>query len=205
MDAYGYHFYGNEQQTQGELIDWINAEFDPPIEQIEDGMCYMLAMQFLLDYLRGQRGATPEHTFDHLTGDKVYLRQIAGNYREYIEHGFPSEEIETLTPHYIELLSYGKLEAAEAFRFYPGTSYNPSLDSPAKGHLVVFYFEEGGETYGHAVAVVRVGDTYCLYDPNYGIFRIDDPKRIYTQVLPDIYCPAGIHGMAFTVNKRKED
>lgn len=206
MYAGQFHFYGEKEQSQGQLIEVINREFSPPIPQIEQGMCYMLAIQFLLDYLKDPKGASPEGTFDHITADKAYLRQIAGNFREYSDRGTLLPVPES-TQRYVDLLSRTRSEARLLANFSTRSIDRPAIDNPARGHLVIFYFqnESGTKTFGHAVAVVRDQDTHCLYDPNFGIYRTKNPDDIYLGVLPMIYNPRYLEGSIYAINKRKLD
>lgn len=208
MYAGKYYFYGEEAQSQGSLIPIINKDFVPPIPEITSGMCYMLAIQFILDYLPNCAEALPETTFDRITGDYAYLRQIAGNFRKYImDAGTPFFDIVPATERYVEMLSEKRSEAKLLTRFDTRSIPQPLIDNPARGHLVIFYFTDpsGKKTFGHAVAVVRDQDTYCLYDPNFGIFRTKNPDDIYAGVLPNIYNPKYINGSIFSINKKKLD
>lgn len=206
MYAGQFHFYGEEEQSQGKLIEVINREFDPPIPQIEQGMCYMLAIQFLLDYLGDVEHALPERIFDRITADHAYLRQIAGNFREYKDHG-RSLTVAEATQRYVELLSKRHSEARLVGSFSIGTILRPAIDNPVRGHLILFYFknESGTRMFGHAVAAVQDQDTYCLYDPNFGIYRTKNADDIYRDVLPTVYNPRYIDGSIYAVNKRKLD
>lgn len=206
MNVKNFTFYGRPDQCQNALIDSVNAQFDPPIAEIEGGMCYMLAMQYLLDYLNIQNAARlPRQIFDILTGgagQQSYLRQIANNFRAYITNGFNLTGIAQQTQTYIGALSSGRRTAAYLTNFESRSLPTPPLviNNTAIGHLAILFFRDGdGKMCGHAVAAVWDGARYYLYDPNYGVYQADSTDEIYGAVLPTIYDPSGIREFIFSV------
>lgn len=198
MRAANYDFYGDRNQCQKALITFVNNQFQPPISEIEGGMCYMLSMQFLLDYLSHTNPAqTAEAVFDTLTSRQdqgAYLRQVAGNFRAYIDSRFSLKNLDAQTGTYIQELSRGQCRATHLTSFTthtpPSVISEPS--SPRRGLLLVLYYQNNSGTHGHAVAVVQDAGNYALYDPNYGICRFNAVTDICNTALPAIYAPTGM-------------
>ena len=212
MNVANYDFYGQLNQRQSALIDLVNDRFEPPISEIAGGMCYMLSMQLLLDYLgRTDDSRTPENIFDRLTDAQdggAYLRQIAGNFRAYIDSRFSLGNLSAQTGTYISELSRRRYEGTHMSSFSSSTvpSSLSEPDSPRHGLLIVlFYTNSDGTESGHAVAVVHDSAGYALYDPNYGICRFSNVSEICTTVLPALYCQAGVREHLYLIRRLKED
>lgn len=200
---YGYDFYGEESQRQTELIAEINGLFDPPIDEIDDGMCFLLAIQFISDYIRAstREGAAPNEIFDRITGDTAYLRQVAGNMRAYITNQFNLKRDLAHAEAYLGIVSKKGVEIEKKFETDARDvrAVLPPEEGP-RAHLIIIRFPEGA----HALAAATLNGTTYVYDPNFGVHATQDTADFYKHFFTSVYSPE-TKIAAYEVKKRKAD
>jgi len=197
--------YGNDDQFQKNLIKGVNSFFKPPLEWIQKGMCYMLALDWILKYLAepAKRQNTAERVFDAITSNIAELRMIANNYAAYagdileIEQGKTRDmelrRMEYLIKQTAAHVSILSRNTRTATPYLPTFNLVPTPTALGKIHIIprkeayfiLFLYEAEGNMHGHAVGMIadKEGD-YRIYDPNYGIIRATVISDVFASVLP---------------------
>ncbi len=183
--------YGGKNQCQNNLIKGVNLIAEP-LPAIENGMCYMLCIHWLIRYLgkSPKTRRTPLEEFDEMTGNIVELRQVAQNFCAYYAnalqfniHNLQSHsdawirELSDQTEIFVEMMSRKSRTAQLYVNNATLVPRSASLDALtltvwAEAYLVVFYFERDGKQRGHALAMVSVSrgnNLFFIYDPNRGL------------------------------------
>ncbi|MCL2475986.1 YopT-type cysteine protease domain-containing protein [Candidatus Bathycorpusculum sp.] len=206
----GITFYGNPaKQSQNAIIQRITAR--KHIAKIETGMCLGLAVNYILKYLtNNQQNPSRAHIiFDELTDDTpvaaknaIDMAEKFGKYRigEYGTHADPFSEALLAVPE----MTNNRLTVDSGFAFVSGKDI--SIKELNEAHLIVYRFVQHINApdilSNHALALVKNGETYFLYDPNYGLHTIDDQNldQLYANTLDAIYTPKnGTTSMKYAV------
>ncbi|RKJ31341.1 hypothetical protein D7X25_36040 [bacterium 1XD42-8] len=197
--------YGNTNQFQENLIKGVNNYFNPPLKWIENGMCYMLTMEWILKYLEQtvKNADTAKVVFDFLTADISELRMVANNFMAYtkgllkIEEG-KAKDVEVRRMEYIineaaiivRMLSRNTRTATAYLPTFPimptpTALGNISLQPQTEAYFILFRFEDKGKIHGHAIGMIADSNRdYYIYDPNFGIIRATNISDVFASVLP---------------------
>lgn len=197
--------YGNQNQFQENLIKGVNSYFNPPVKWIQNGMCYMLSLDWILKYLEepAKKRNTAERVFDLITADIAELRMVANNFAAYaknipeIEKG-ETKDVELRWMEYIikqaaVLVSMLSRNTRTATAYLPTVNIVPTPTAlgnirilpRTEAYFILFQFEAEGRTHGHAIGMIAdsAGD-YRIYDPNFGIIRATVLTDVFALVLP---------------------
>jgi hypothetical protein len=200
----GFKFYGDPGQRQEKIIKEVNKLTSTKIPEVENGMCYTLSIQFIIEHLRRQTGQTAEQTFDNLTKDIVKAKQLAANFRTYYNGTIEPINVVSNAKTFIEAMS-SKEFSTDAN--YSGFSYGAAVpaiipfNASTRALLVVFFFNSlvSGKLCGHATALVEDSGSYYFYEPNYGVCLPQYPNDIFTNFVPNIYGTGNLEFYVFPV------
>lgn len=197
--------HGNSNQFQANLIKGVNSYFNPPLKWIENGMCYMLTMDWILKYLEqpAKNANTANIVFDSLTADISELRMVANNFMAYVKDVLEIEDGKAKDAE-IRRMQYIIKEAAMIVKMLSrntrtATAYLPTfyvvptpralgkicLQPQTEAYLILFRFENEGKIHGHAIGMIADSNRdYYIYDPNFGIIRATNISDVFAYVLP---------------------
>lgn len=197
--------YGNQNQFQGNLIKGVNSYFNPPLKWIQNGMCYMLTLDWILKYLEepAKKRNTAERVFDLITADIAELRMVANNFAAYakdipeVEKG-TEKDVEIRWMNYIikqakVLVSMLSRNTRTLSAYLPTFNIVPTptalgnirIIPRTEAYLILFQFEAEGKTHGHAIGMIAdSARDYRIYDPNFGIISATVISDVFALVLP---------------------
>lgn len=197
--------HGNRNQFQANLIKGVNSYFKPPLKWIEQGMCYMLTMDWILKYLEQpvKNANTANEVFDLITADIVELRMVANNFMAYAKGLLEIEDGKAQDTE-LRQMQYIIKEASTIVRMMSrntrtATAYLPTfhiiptptalgnirLQPQTEAYLILFFFENDGKTHGHAIGMIAENNhDYYIYDPNAGVIRATIISDVFASVLP---------------------
>ncbi len=168
------HFKGYldpmDRGAQGLILDFLgNAE-------IAKGICLMLSINWAIESI-GSGPATAWQTMK--SHGPVYFKQIGQQQQGYQRDILPENTAKGAVRDCLQLGSRNARDVistidattAEAFAAAVGKGLGSSTTIPPV-ILIAFFFTEGG---GHAVAASHKDGITYLYDPNFGVFKVD-PK-----------------------------
>jgi hypothetical protein len=196
--------HGNRNQFQKNLIMGVNAYAKSELPLIKNGMCYMLTLHWILEYLNAnpKTANTANNVFDMMTANIAVLRQVAQNFSSYISNALnhqidklANDEIAFLnlikeqSSDFVELLSRGTRNAQPylpTFKIIPTPEImlDISLTPQTEAYLVLFYFNSQGKRYGHAVGMIaNAANDFRIYDPNAGVYTSTVLTDIFASIL----------------------
>lgn len=202
---------GSQEQVfrQGELLDVLKrtygtlAEEQEAVKKIEDGICYMLSIEWLLK-LSEQPNAYPASVYDtQFDHPKItaYYKQIANNYYKFsADWGYtfgnrvvhpgaermPGTRMVEIDRHYVELCSREKYTVPNTFNQFTAAA---DITGTYGGNcalllcLNVIPYTPPARGFGHEMALWRYNGQSYFYDPNAGVFKLPDFSRIVGEII----------------------
>lgn len=155
----------------------VDEEFK---NSIENGICYMLSMEWLRLIVKGNPAWNNEYGMDYDVDENgAYYKQIANNYVAYFSDNGTAEK---LVPNWNNKQVAEKLIPLGTGKDLKTKEY---IIDPAKD-LCDKLFEEGNKYMfielnmadgGHAVAAYREEKVFYLFDPNFGVIEVQEGNK----------------------------
>ena len=195
--------HGTIDQFQENLIKGVNAFAKPELPLIKNGMCYMLTLHWILEYLNtnSKDQNTAATVFDLMTVNIAALRQIAQNFSSYKSNELKyvklgndgiswtkliKEQVcdfvmilskQTRTAHFLlsDLSIFPHSDAFSSITLVPQT----------EAYLILFKFKCKEEIHGHAIGMIaNANNDFRIYDPNCGIYTSTVLTDVFATILP---------------------
>lgn len=198
--------------SQGKILKMIDDQLAMAEEHkaiVEHGICYMLSLEWLRCAIGGSKDLAHFLNLgdDHKVKPKfdtvacAYFKQVANNFIAYsdrLKNQFRVSAVDFLKDivtlpsgitypeidnYFADLCSGKRINFDKAESTGNADLFNRVLTG--QGDRMFFLrlvLTEGG----HRIAFINKGDTLNLFDPNYGVYKVDDAKMLFTS-LDSIY------------------
>ncbi len=192
--------------SQTELLEKLittygeSAKEKEASECIKGGICYMLSVEWLLKLMETPNSYPDSIYNTQFDNEKVlmYYKQIADNYYKFAsdfhltfqkttEHPgaelLPGNRMVDIDKKFVQLCSNSKYCVKDSYGVYNSPTNLEHVYEKDCALLLYLNVNAGADSFAHEMAIWRYKNKNYFYDPNQGVFLLDDLSKIVGEVI----------------------